>query len=249
MKTFKKFLIALIGAAVLVYTPGCFIDIDDDDNPFGCIDANGSIVSEELNLGSFHSVELRVAGKVYIRQGTQQEVIVEAPRDLIRELELDVRNGLWEIETDRCVRYNNSDFTVYITIPDIRSLRVSGSGDIISENTLRTGDLDLSVSGSGRIDAAVEADDIDANISGSGSILLEGTADFLDFLISGSGDFKCFDLLATSAFILISGSGDAEVNLSDSLDVKISGSGDVFYKGNPSVNTQISGSGRVINAN
>ena len=51
------------------------------------------------------------------------------------------------------------------------------------------------------------------------------------------------------ADITISGSGSAEVNVSEQLDIKISGSGDVYYRGNPSINIDISGSGDVKDAN
>ncbi len=248
MKTIKKISIALLSAVTLFFVPGCFID-GNGDGPFGCIDADGSIVSQELDLSNFDGIELRMEGKVFIRQGNRQEVIVEAPRDLIEELELDVDNGIWEIETDDCVRYNDNDFRVYITLPDITFLRVAGSGDIVSENVLIVDDLELNVSGSGNIDIATEADDIIAKISGSGDMFLEGIADLLDFITSGSGDYSAFNLDARAAKIQISGSGNAEVRVSDRLDVRISGSGDVRYKGNPIVNTQISGSGRVVNAN
>lgn len=249
MKTIKKITIALFSTALLAFIPGCFIDFDDDNDIFGCVDANGSIVSEQLNLSNFRGIDLRIAGKVYIKQGNNQRVIIEAPRRLIDELDLGIRDGVWEIETDRCVRYDDDDLRIFITLPDVRSLRVAGSGDIISENTLVTDDLDLSISGSGTIDAAVDSDDINAKISGSGDIYLEGIADVLDFTISGSGDFRTFDVNAKAAKISISGSGDAEVRVSNNLDVRISGSGDVKYKGNPIINTQISGSGRVLNAN
>lgn len=249
MKTIKKITITFFCAAALIYTPGCFLDFDDDDNIFGCVDANGSVVSEELNVSSFRGIELRISGKVYVKQGNIQRVVIEAPRRLIEELDLGVRDGVWEIETDRCVRYDDDDLRIFITVPDIRSLRVAGSGDIISDNTLVIDDLDLSISGSGTIDAAVDADDINAKISGSGDIYLEGVADVLDFIVSGSGDYRTFNLDARAAKISISGSGDAEVRVSNNLDVRISGSGDVRYKGNPSVNAQVSGSGKVINAN
>lgn len=249
MNTIKKILILCISASALIFTPGCFIDFDDDDDFFGCVKADGAIVNEVINMASFDAIDLKIAGKVYIRQGNQQRVEIEAPRRLIDEMKFDVRNGEWEIETDRCVRYDSRDLKVFITLPNITNLKISGSGDIISENTLVVGDIGLFISGSGTIDAALEADDINARISGSGDIFLEGSADVLDFFVSGSGDFRGFNLLVNAAKITISGSGDVEVNVIDALDVKISGSGDVRYKGNPTINTQISGSGKVINAN
>jgi len=43
----------------------------------------------------------------------------------------------------------------------------------------------------------------------------------------------------------VSGSGDAQVNVSDVLDAEISGSGTIVYKGDPQVNAHVSGSGSI----
>jgi hypothetical protein len=65
--------------------------------------------------------------------------------------------------------------------------------------------------------------------------------------ISGSGDVKAFGFDAKKADITISGSGNVEVNVAESLEVVISGSGNILYKGSPAViNSQISGSGKLI---
>ena len=248
MKTIKIILIAFLGAAGLFLTPGCFFDLDDDQDVFGCVKGEGPIVSEEINLRNFDAIELKISAHVYIRQGSEQKVVVEGQHNIIDELERNVDNGIWKIETDRCVR-NHDDLRIYITLPDVTLLRISGSGDIISENTLVVNDIELSISGSGKIDIAVDADDINAKTSGSGDMLLEGKGDVLTYQVSGSGDLRAFNLRMHAANINISGSGDADVHVSDELDIRISGSGDVSYKGNPQVDARITGSGRVINAN
>lgn len=226
----------------------CIIDFDGDGIGNNCIRGSGPSVVEVLNMNEFDGLSLRVSANVFITQGPVFEVRAEGQANVIRELELDVRNGFWEIEFDRCVR-NEDDLRIYITMPVITELQISGSGDIFGENIFITDDIDLRVSGSGNMDLALEADDINATISGSGDIRLEGTADDLNIQVAGSGDVFAFDLAASSADVNIRGSGDVEVFLSSALDVRISGSGDVFYKGNPLIDSRISGSGRIIDAN
>lgn len=224
---------------------GCIIDIDDDDGFFGnCVDGSGPIVTEELFLSDFDGIELSLPGQVILRQGPVQEVIVEGKANIIAELELDVRNGIWTIETDRCVE-DIDQLTFFITLPHYRFLSIKGSGDIISDEFLQVEDLTLRISGSGDMDLGLHADDIDAKVSGSGNFRLEGTADDLELEINGSGDLHAFNLETDTAFIRISGSGDAEVNVFTHLTVRISGSGDVEYIGDPSLDIQITGSGEV----
>ena len=138
---------------------------------------------------------------------------------------------------------------IFITIPEIRELTIAGSGEIFGENVFLVEDAELRISGSGNMDLAMEGDDFEVAITGSGNIKLEGLADELDIKITGSGDIAAFKLDALRARIEITGSGNAEVQVQDELDVKISGSGDVRYKGTPSLDINISGSGRVVDAN
>ncbi|MEZ4990371.1 MAG: head GIN domain-containing protein [Saprospiraceae bacterium] len=247
MKNLKWPILFLMGISLL--SPACFIDIDDDDNFFGCVNGNGPIVSVDLDMPEIKGINLTLPGEVFITQGSPQSVRVEAKQNIIDELELDVNNdGIWVIETDRCVR-NIDDFKVFITIDDVTELSITGSGDIVSENFLLVNDIILRITGSGDLDVGLEADDIDVDITGSGNMLIEGTGDSVDARITGSGDLRAFDLEVNRAKINISGSGDAEITAIDELDVRISGSGDVKYKGNPSIDVTISGSGRVVDAN
>lgn len=230
------------------FASGCFIDIDDDDISIGCLNADGDYVSLEVDLPAIDGLRNTTSAKVFITQGGEQEIIVEGKEDAIEELELDVDDGIWEIEFDRCVR-DLDDFTIYITMPDVRYLRSSGSGDMIGENLFLVEDMELVISGSGDIDIAAEADDIDAKLSGSGDLMIAGTADGCFYRISGSGDVEAFNFEARTVDINSSGSGNADVLVTELLKVNISGSGDVFYKGSPTLDINISGSGDVFDAN
>lgn len=247
MKNFKwSFLMLALGFSLL--TPSCFFDIDDDDNFFGCVNGNGPIVSVDLDMPKIEAIRLTMPGQVFVTQGPDQSVRIEAKQNIIDELELNVNNGLWSIDTDRCVK-DIDDFKVFITMADINELGIIGSGDIIGENFFTVNDILLHISGSGDMDLGLDADDIEADITGSGNMIIEGTGDSLDSRISGSGDVRAFDLEVNRAKFDITGSGDAEITVFNELDVRISGSGDVKYKGNPSVDVVITGSGRVVDAN
>jgi len=243
-----KFKWLMMAFALTLTASSCFIDIDDDDGIFGCVDGDGPIVEEVLALSDFSGISLNLPIQVIVKQGDIQEVRVEGKQNIIDELERDIRNGVWEIETRDCVR-DIGNMKIFVTIPEIRELTIAGSGEIFGENVFIVQDIELRISGSGDMDLAMEGDDYDVVITGSGNIKLEGLADELDLKITGSGDVAAFKLDALRARIEITGSGNAEVQVQDELDVKISGSGDVRYKGNPSLDVSISGSGRVVDAN
>ena len=239
----KIFLFAL--AVMLIGAPGCIIDTDGN---FGCERGRDYFDTRELFLEDFHSVRVDGIANVYITQGPEQSVEVETHENLFNEIDRDVRGGEWSVGFDRCVR-NVDRFDVFITIPEVRALTISGSGHITSENIIDGDELDLRISGSGDMDIGFDGQLIDSRISGSGDIRLEGSVALLDHQGTGSGDLEAFDMIATEADIDLTASGDAEVNVIEFLKVRISGSGDVLYKGNPELDISISGSGNVIDRN
>lgn len=223
----------------------CYFDFEDDGI---CVRGSGSVVTQELNLPDFHSISLDVPANVFITQGPVQRVRAEGYANILNQLRLTVRNGVWYIEFRDCVR-NIDDLNIYITIPEVRSLRNTATRDIVSENTIITDDLELILSGTGDIDIAADAAQIDARISGTGKIYLEGESNRLNLESTGTGDMKAFRMETRQSDIRISGTGDAEVWVLDYLKVRITGSGDVYYKGNPQVDVSITGTGKVVHYN
>ena len=219
-----------------------------------CKSGSGGIETKTLNIAAFTSIDFQEAGEVIISEGPVQEVVVTGHSNAVNDIQSTVNNGLWEIDFDsRC--YKNYDLTVYITMPKIEGAYLSGSGSItLNDFVTPQNDLSLIISGSGNIflSAFEGSEQLFVNISGSGDITTSAdipTLKSLDINISGSGNYKGYSTITDACTASISGSGNCEVYVQDSLDVSISGSGSVFYKGNPTVNANISGSGTVVNAN
>ena len=226
-----------------------FLFMSCEDGLIG-ISGEGEVVQESLDVDFFDGFILAIAADVYISQGEEQEVRIEAQQNIIDNLDIDgVRNGVWKIKNYRWVR-NSKSIKIYITVPKLTEVGLSGSGDIIGETTFDGSDkLELSISGSGKIDLDVEYDELNLRISGSGDIYLSGSTDLLDCSISGSGGIHAYDMTARLVDISVSGSGNTRVLVDESLEVSISGSGSVFYRGTPEIDSHISGSGRIKHDN
>lgn len=210
------------------------------------VKGQGPKVTKTLNLSDFDGLALTISGDVYLRQGNQQSVKVEAQQNIIDLMSTEVKDGVWKIKFDKNVG-NHEGVKIWVTIPKLTQATVSGSGSINGENTFTgVGDLQLAISGSGSIKLDANSNSLDVAISGSGGMNLGGSTGKCEIGISGSGDVSAFDLQTSSCSVRISGSGDASVNVNENLDVAIAGSGDVYYKGNARVKSKISGSGDVI---
>ena len=211
----------------------------------GSVTGKGPLVTQTLDLKTIKGITQSTSGQVIITQGNTQSVEVTGQANIIEQLNRNVVNGHWNIKFDGRVR-NMKELTVRITVRDLNAVRVSGSGSIHAKNMFKDLDeVEVSVSGSGRIDLPLEANDVSCRISGSGDIKLEGQGRSQSIRISGSGDVHNKNFEVENTDIRISGSGDVRVFATENLDISVSGSGDVYFRGSPRVKSRVSGSGDV----
>jgi hypothetical protein len=210
------------------------------------IKGEGDVVKQEINLDDFDGIQLALNADIILLQGKSQKVVIEAQQNIIDNIKKEVNGDSWNIEYDVKVK-GSKDVTIYITIPEIENIAMSGSGSITSKGKF-TGldDVDIAMSGSGSINLGLEAEDVDFAMSGSGDVTLSGSGESFNIAISGSGEIQASDFSVTACAIAISGSGDVTVDVNGSLEVAISGSGNVKYTGDAKVESRIVGSGDIV---
>ncbi|MBN1820859.1 MAG: DUF2807 domain-containing protein [Prolixibacteraceae bacterium] len=225
--------------ALLVLISGLFITFQ------------ASAEKEKRDVPSFTEISLRVPGVLYIKQGNSQSVEIEAKSTTLEKIETEVKGGelIIKFENERFFwrNFKPGEIEINITVPEIEALGISGSGDIIAQDRIETGSMDLSISGSGDIKLAdLKASRVKASISGSGDIAVEGGgAGEASVSISGSGNVDMENFEAKDVSVRVSGSGNARISASDNLEVRVAGSGDVYYTGNPNIDSSVAGSGSI----
>lgn len=202
---------------------------DNSVNGNNCTYGQGAIVSETRSLANFNSIDNTAVAEILLTQGPQEDVRIEAQYNILQELKTMVVNNKLVISFDHCVDIKEA-LKIYITIPDIRSLTLTGVGNILAQNN-----FDLTT--------------IDIVLTGVGNINLKGTTESLNATLTGVGNINAFELNTDNCDVRINGVGDAEVFVNDALNIAITGRGSVFYKGNPSINSNITGSGSVVDSN
>lgn len=203
---------------------------------------------ETRKVGSFDYVSLGVSGDLVITQGKSNSLVLEGDADDLEEIETYVKDGKLKIRNESNSWFGNDrdKVKIYVTLVNFKGASVSGSGKITNSNNLKGENVNLSVSGSGKIEIYVESKTLDTHISGSGRINLEGKTNDMDLHISGSGSINAVDLETNRLEAHISGSGSAKIKVKDEIDAHISGSGSIRYEGNPNkIREKVSGSGSV----
>jgi len=216
-----------------------------------CTTSLSSEIGQELrNLKDFTGISLSISADVYLTQGNEYSVNIEADKDILDKIETEVEGGILKISTVRgfSIGWNNAKIKIHVTMPEIQKLSIAGSGDIKAVTSITANNLSTSISGSGDIsipDLSVKT--LTANISGSGdiNILGKGTAKDASIKVTGSGDITLKGIEFKDGEVTITGSGNAYLVVTENLNARVVGSGDIVYSGNPLIDAKVTGSGRI----
>lgn len=235
MKTRKLFIISMF--AFLLGTSSCITDI---------VDGNGYLVEESRITTDFSRVKSSGSFDVYITKGVETDVIVSAEENLLQYIETYVSNDVLHIDIENHISIRpDLPIEIYVSTPELEGLKLSGSGKIDTDH-FDSREMDILLSGSGKIYTSCNADEVDILVSGSGKVVVSGNTQKADFDISGSGKVDASNLSSESCYSTISGSGDVWISVEKYLKARISGSGNVYYYGQPELDKKISGSGNVL---
>jgi hypothetical protein len=118
---------------------------------------------ETRNVGAFTKLSFRLPGKLILKQGSTNSVVLEGDKELLSKIETEVEGGKLNIGREDKWRWSDwswkddNKITAYVTMSTIEYLGVGGSGDLIAEGKITANDLDLKVSGSGSLQIEVDA--------------------------------------------------------------------------------------------
>lgn len=212
------------------------------------VNTSGESIDQERKVNTFTGINLGIAADVYLTQGKEQKVVLKGNDEVLKFIKTEVEGRILKIRKKEWHVNIHNKVEIYISIPEIDHLSVSGSGDIITNGPIKTNDLELKISGSGKIKMDdLSATNIESFISGSGNLFMKGNATIENYKIriSGSGDLNAIDMPVNNYNIKISGSGSCKINAIETLIASVSGSGKINYTGSPRIDANISGSGKV----
>lgn len=242
----KKFLSGILVGGLFVLLIG-FLYVRSSSNQ---LKLSGNVVTEERDVSNFNKVLIRGSGKVNLEQGDTESLSVTTDDKLIEYVKTYVSGDELVLEIDYPERFGftsllNVEVEYNLHVKDINKVTIDGSGELISTK-LTSDEMEFVTSGSGNIQSELEVNKLISKISGSGTYDLTGMAEIQTISIEGSGKYKGESLEGKEGNILINGSGDTQINVSDKLSIEINGSGKVVYFGNPEIeSTNISGSGSI----
>lgn len=233
---------AAAAASTVVVLTGCSVNFDGEW--LTSSDLTGTIDAQERSVPDFTSVRTEGDADIEVIAGDEFEVIITADEALQEHILATVKDGELLVRQEYMLWGASDDVEITVTMPECDTLTLVGAGDAYVHG-FDEGAFAASLIGSSNLLVVSDFTTIDTEILGSGNITARGTVDTFSVTIAGSGDVHGKDFTAADATVDISGSGDIELRVRESLDVTIAGSGDVTYWGDPALTQRIDGSGDI----
>jgi hypothetical protein len=215
--------------------------------PVGVPRGSGEAGQETRDARGVRQVELASFGNLYVEVGEQEELRIEADKNLLRYIETEMRGETLVIRHRRGIGLRpRLPIEYYLTVRALDSLKVSGAGNV-SLPELTAERFEVEISGAGSVDLdELRAERLNVRIGGAGNCeVLSGEVDEQDISISGAGDYRARNMESDRAQVNLSGLGSATLNVREHLDVHMTGAGSVRYLGRPTVEKHVTGVGSV----
>lgn len=210
------------------------------------VEGSGKVVKQERQVHDFRAIQISVPGKIELKQGNQEGVLIETDDNIQAMLEVVVEGNTLKIRSKEKSQYPKTrHLSIVVHFKNLDDFVLESSGSVKSDKILST-DLKLRIAGSGEMTVnELKAETLKVSIGGSGNFSARGSVPQISGTIGGSGELDLVKLAAKDVRISIGGSGSVQTWVSDNLNVRIGGSGSVDYYGDPKVSKSIGGSGSV----
>jgi len=196
----------------------------------GNIKQGSSIVKEKkLELKPFEKIDSDVAMDIIIEESSSYSCVIKADDNLLNLVEIVNSGGTLKIRTKGSYQ-TSSDMKLYIKTKKLNHLKVAGSSNVVLKS--------------------IHSDNLFLNIDGSSDIVAKGGAiGSLRIVADGAYDLDLSSLKTKGADIILNGSGEVKVNVSEVLTAKVRDSATLSYRGSPRISTDIRDSGDIEKIN
>ena len=243
----------LIYIFILVFLFSC-----DNENSGDCFQETGAIIQEEVSLGSFNKIVVNRDVELILKEGSQQEIIIETGKNLLNDVVAEViDNQLVLTDNNTCNYVRSYGVTkVYVTAPNITEIRSSTQYDISSDGVLTYPSLRIlsenfsqpSAFAVGNFNLEIDNNSFYVLFNGASNCFVSGKTNNLDVSFSAGGSrFEGENLIAQEVTFWNRGSNDMIVNPQQSITGRIVGVGNVISVNKPPViNVEAMYKGRLI---
>ena len=227
MTTITKIIVATILSLLML---SC--DFNGNFGNWG-VKGNGNVQTEDRNVSNdFNEIEVSRGLDVYLTQGDDIDISVEADENLLDIIMTEVENNTLMIYADENIASSRSQ-KVFVTFTDVEKITSTSGSDVFSTNVIKAENLDLTTTSGSDMELAIDVDVVECQSSSGSDLRLSGSANIIYAEATSGSDIKAGELKAMRCEANANSGADITVHASNELYAKASSGGDIKYYGNP----------------
>ncbi|MDB0600099.1 head GIN domain-containing protein [Tenacibaculum maritimum] len=239
MKNISKTFILLILAITL---SSCLF------NNIKGISGNRNVIEQQREVkGNYSSIAISNGLNVYITQGKESNIKIEADENLHNVIKTEIQNKVLKIYAEKNIKSAKSK-DIYISTPSIKSITTSSGSYVITENTLTANTFTIQTSSGSYVKLRVKTNILSSSSSSGSNLNIIGETDQYTGNASSGSTTNAYDLTSKVAIIKTSSGASIQVFTTNEINAKASSGSSVSYKGNPKRVFKKSSSGGNIHA-
>lgn len=242
MTTLTKIIVATLFTILSLTLFSCNFDINMNPGVRG----NGNVETVERTINEpFNAIKATEGLNVYLTQGNNESITVEADENLHELILTEVIDGVLKIHTSKNIGRATSK-KVMVSFKDISAISSTSGSDVYSTNTISADYLKLKSTSGSDMKLEVNTSTLECKSTSGSDLKLSGKTEKLIAEATSGSDIKASNLVAESSQVKATSGADITVNTSKELTASASSGGDIKYYGNPEkVNKNKSSSGSV----
>ncbi len=188
---------------------------------------------KSYDFTNFDAIDVGGTFHVKVKQGDEYQVVFVAQKEKdLQDLDVDVSSGELNIgfENDWSLfgsSKNRGRINVYITMPELESLDISGASKLKVYPFKSIDNLEVDISGAAQANLAIDAKDMEIDASGASKVEITGWVSRLEVDISGASHFSAKEAEVGTADVEASGASHADFGKVEDLDSQTSGASSV----------------------
>jgi hypothetical protein len=230
MKTSNKLLLgflSLILAGIVVF--GIFARVNLDR---GTIKGNGKTSTVSRNLPSFTKVHTKGRLTVFLSQGGNTQLKINADENLIPLVKSEVENGELELRLTKKIG-SGEKVEVYLTADsNLNEIEIEGRSQLETPSEISGDKLTVKTTAGGRGKLQVKYRELFNESHAGGNLTLLGVSNIATFIFTSGGVLNAEELTVDEAKAEGSSGALAHINVKKELDIEVSSGANLSYKGN-----------------
>ncbi|WP_218598632.1 head GIN domain-containing protein [Polaribacter sp. NJDZ03] len=197
------------------------------------INGNKNVITKTRKIADqFTGIKVSTGLDVYITQGSNNKVIVEADENLHDIIITEVEDGILKIYADKGI-WRAEAKKVHVTIKDLTLLIATSGSDVYGKEVIDTDEISISATSGADINIKVNATSVETNSTSGSDINISGiTINHASNATSGSS-IDAYELESENTIAKVTSGANINIFASKKLEARATSGGDIDFKGNP----------------